>query len=102
MMKFVQGDIIKIRGFHGKLFLIVSKNAYIKATGMFHVCPMIDAPADTTHIRIEGKKNASGVVACEHVKIIDPERRICNKVDTARYADIMEVSDVLQGIFEYD
>ncbi len=102
MKKFEQGDIIKMNGFSGKLFVIVSKNAYIKATGMFHVCPLINSTPDTTHIAISGKKNTTGVVACEHVKIIDPDQRICNHVDQLPYSDIMEVSDVLQGIFEYD
>lgn len=41
MIEFYQGDIIKISGYKNK-FLIVSKNAFIKATNVFHVCPLLD------------------------------------------------------------
>jgi mRNA interferase MazF len=40
-MVFSQGDIIKIHGYKGK-FIIVSKNAFIKATNVFHVCPVFE------------------------------------------------------------
>lgn len=37
MNGFYQGEIIKITGFKKQLFVIVSKNSFIKATGIFHV-----------------------------------------------------------------
>ena len=40
-MEFYQGDIIRISGFKN-YFLIVSKNAFIKATNVFHICPVIE------------------------------------------------------------
>lgn len=103
MNDFFQGDIIKIAGFRKQLFVIVSKNAFIKATGIFHVCPVIqDVPAGPIHIPVIGKHGESGTVICEQIKAIDPKARGCNKVDVLAYGDIMNVSDTVQGIFEYD
>jgi mRNA interferase MazF len=103
MTELFQGDIIKINGFKKQLFVIVSKNAFIKATGLFHVCPMIQGiPAGPIHIQVKGKNGESGTVICEQIKAIDPMARGCNRVDLLAYEDIMNVSDAVQGIFEYD
>ncbi len=103
MSEFYQGDIIKIAGFKGQIFVIVSKNAFIKATGMLHVCPVIPGiQAGPLHIQVIGKRGEGGTVICEQIKAIDPGARGCNRVDSLTYEDILNVSDAVQGIFEYD
>ncbi len=103
MNEYYQGDIIKIAGFKKQLFVIVSKNAFIKATGIFHVCPLIKGMNEgPVHIPVSGKKGETGTVICEQVKAIDPGARECKKTDFLGYEDIMNVSDTIQGIFEYD
>ena len=103
MNEFYQGDLVKISGFKDLLFVIVSKNAFVKATGIFHVCPMIaGVPAGPIHIQVKGKNGKTGTVICEQIKAIDPKARKCNRVDHLTYEDIMNVSDAVQGIFEYD
>ena len=103
MTELCQGDIIKITGYKKQLFLIISKNAFIKATGMFHVCPMISGiKAGPLHIPVTGKMGSTGTVICEQIKAIDPSARGCNRVDLLRYEDTMNISDAVQGIFEYD
>lgn len=103
MNDFSQGDIIKITGFRNNLFLIVSKNAFIRATGVFHVCPVIkDIPEGPLHLPVTGMEETQGVVICEQLKMIDPVSRVCKKLDRISYGQIMNVSDALQGIFEYD
>ena len=42
------------------------------------------------------------IVACENIKLIDPETRYCMRIDRIPYDMIMNVSDILQGLFEYD
>ena len=69
MNDFSQGDIVKIVGFRSS-FLVVSKNAFIRAAHMFHV--------------------------------IDPDARGCRRIDRLSYGNLMNISDALQGIFEYD
>lgn len=102
MKEFYQGDIIKINGFKA-LFLITSKNAYIKNEKMFHVCPVVQTDLiNPLHIGINGKEGTEGTAICEEIKLIDPEARNCSKVDRINYGMIMYISDAIQGMFEYD
>lgn len=96
-----QGDIIKINGFR-HYFLVVSNNAFIKSTGVFHVCPIMDTNEGVLHIAVTGKNGSAGVVVCEQIKLIDPSVRSCMSVDRIEYAAIMNISDAIQGVFEYD
>lgn len=101
-MQFYQGDIIKISGQSGR-FLIVSKNAYIYAANLIHVCPIAKKCAEgPTHIRIEGYDGQKGFAVCNDIKLIDPEVRGCMKTDSISYDQIMNISDAIQGLFEYD
>jgi mRNA interferase MazF len=101
-MVFSQGDIIKIHGYKGK-FIIVSKNAFIKATNVFHVCPVFENfPEGPLHISVVGNGSMSGTVICEQIKLIDPAGRACSIVDNVAYPAIMNISDAIQGMFEYD
>ncbi|MGN0505133.1 MAG: AbrB/MazE/SpoVT family DNA-binding domain-containing protein [Lachnospiraceae bacterium] len=49
-----------------------------------------------------GKDKTTETAICEQVKLIDPSVRSCNRVDRLPYETIMNVSDAVQGIFEYD
>ena len=102
MRDFFKGDIIKTTGFKN-YFIIVSKNSFIQYTNVFHVCPMLeDYPAGPLHIPAEGKEGTKGTVICEQIKLIDPAARECSKIDHVPYETIMNISDAVQGIFEYD
>ena len=102
MIDFSQGDIIKIAGYKN-CFLVISKNSYIKATQTFHVCPILSGiPEGPLHIAICGRLKEKGIAVCEQLKLIDPFVRACVKEDTLPYSMIMDISDAVQGIFEYD
>jgi mRNA interferase MazF len=102
MMEFSQGDLIQVSGFKN-LFLIVSKNAFIRAVHMFHVCPVLKNVAEgPLHIPIKGINEYSGTVICEQLKLIDPSERACIRKDRLSYAATVNISDAIQGIFEYD
>jgi mRNA-degrading endonuclease toxin of MazEF toxin-antitoxin module len=102
MTDFSQGDILRIKGYKYN-FVITSNNAFIKATGVFHVCPLLENVEEgPLHIIVAGKKDTSGAVICEQIKLIDPAARACNRIDSLYYADILNVSDAIQGVFEYD
>ncbi len=101
MHKISQGDIIKIAGFSCR-FLVVSKDAFIEHIGMFHVCPILkDEKEGPLHISVSGKRE-EGTVLCEQIKMIDPGKRACNRIDKISYYQLMNVSDAVQEIFEYD
>ncbi len=103
MKGFCQGDIVKISSYGKELFVIVSKNAFIKAAGVFHVCLLREGiPEGPLHIRVSGKNNTSGTVICEQLKLIDPTVRTCSRIDRLPYEQLMDISDAVQGIFEYD
>ncbi len=103
MISMNQGDIIRISGYNRKLFVVVSKNAFNKATGVFHVCPLAaDIPEGPLHIPVSGVNSSSGTVLCEQIKLIDPSARGCSRIDHLSYHDTMNVSDAIQGVFEYD
>ena len=102
MMNFSQGDIIKISNLKDAM-LVVSKNEFIKKTGVFHVCPLLENYAEgPLHIKVRGVKATSGTAICEQLKLIDPSARNCKRIDRVPYHMIMNVSDAIQGIFEYD
>ena len=98
-----QGDIVRISGFGRMLFVVTSKNAFIKSTGVFHACPVIsDMPPGPLHISVKGKKGTAGTVICEQIKLIDPSVRGVSRTDRLEYGDIINISDAVQGIFDYD
>ena len=102
-MTYGQGDIIKINGFNNCHFVITSKNSFIRALGVFHVCPLIsEFPDGPLHISVTGKQGTKGTVICEQIKMIDQDVRAVNKTDSLKYQDIMNISDAIQGMFEYD
>ncbi len=103
MMDFNQGDIVNIEGFGRNTFVIISKNAFVKALKSFHVSPMLpNVPLGPLHISVKGKNGTKGTVICEQIKYIDPDSRAVKRVDALKYEDIMNISDAIQGIFEYD
>ena len=76
MMNFSQGDIIKISNLKDAM-LVVSKNEFIKKTGVFHVCPLLENYAEgPLHIKVRGVKDTSGTAICEQLKLIDPSARV--------------------------
>lgn len=102
MNSFSQGDIIKIEG-KKNLFLIVSSNTFINSTRVFHICPIENNISENTfHIKITGIENTSGVALCENVFLLIPNEKALIKVDSITYAQIMEISDLLQEFFVYD
>jgi mRNA-degrading endonuclease toxin of MazEF toxin-antitoxin module len=102
MTDLFQGDIININGFKDH-FLIISNNAFIRAANVFHVCPFLkDVAPGPLHIQSVGINGTSGTAICEQIKLIDPAARGCHRVDRLTYASVMDISDALQGIFEYD
>lgn len=102
MVELFQGDIIKISGFRS-LFLVVSNNAFIQATQVIHVCPVLQGVAPgPLHILVTGMNGTEGTIICEQIKLMDPVVRNCRRTDRLHYNSIMDISDALQGIFEYD
>ncbi len=102
MTDWSQGDPLKIDGFK-QPFLVLSKNAFIRNTGTFHVCPFLkNYPEGPLHIPAEGLHKTAGTAICEQLKLIDPSARNCRRIDRLPHAQMINISDAVQGIFEYD
>ena len=101
MRKYSQGDIIRIEGYKN-LFLIVSRNKLIEATQCFHVCPILEEISEgPLHIAVKGISGTTGTVLCEQIKLIDAAARSCMVRDCIAMADLINISDAIQGMFEY-
>lgn len=96
------GDIIRIGGKRNP-FVVVSSNVFNANASIFYVCPIVnDAMAGPFHVGVEGKNGTLGVAICENVLPINPDNMTIKYEDHIPYAQVIEISDILQGIFEYD
>ena len=87
-MEGIRGDII-----------VASKNRF-NQSGMIIGCPVVrDGEAGALHIPVH-TKDWDGVAICEQLKSIDISARGYGKVADVTLADVMEVTDAIQGIFD--
>jgi len=102
MFECSQGDIITVDG-RRDLFLVVSKDSFIQVMRQFHICPLLrNIPDGPTHINIHGINGTGGTAICESLKLLDPSSHHCTVRDRIPYAEKMDVSDAIQGFFEYE
>ena len=94
-----QGDILRID--HIKVpVLIVSKN-YFNQSGTIIGCPIIKGGTQSAlHICISTNK-VDGFVHCEKMTLFDMNIRRFQVVDRANLPDIINITDAIQGIFDY-
>lgn len=94
-----QGDIIKIEKIE-KPVLVTSKD-FFNQSGEIIGCPIfVDSSMSPLHIYIKTEQTA-GYVQCEKLKLLDLKVRGYKKVDRLPLADIMNITDAIQGIFDY-
>lgn len=84
MVKYTQGDIIKIdfnpqKGHEQAGFrpaVIVSNNIFNDKTGMALVCPITNTRNNfPLHIELTDELSTTGVIECEHVRSLDVNSR---------------------------
>ena len=94
-----QGDVIKLAGIPVPV-LVVSKD-FFNATGEVIGCPILKNGTDgPLHIYIETEKT-KGYVQCEKLKLLDLNVRGFSVRDRIAMADIINITDAIQGIFDY-
>ena len=94
-----QGDILSIEML-GEPVLVVSKNFFNSSESVI-ACPIVKtALEDPLHIVIS-VDDFTGSVLCEHMKLLDLRVRGFKKIATIKYADIINITDAIQGIFDY-
>ena len=99
MAKVEQGDLLNISGI--SFPVIVVSNDLFNSSGMAMICP-IQKQAVPGPLHIELKDcPVEGYVLCEYIKPVDLKARRFTKLSDTHYYDIMNISDAVMGIFDY-
>ena len=94
-----QGDLLNIEGIPHPV--IVVSNNYFNQTGKAVVCPILKkAMPGPLHIELK-ESPVEGFVLCEQVKYMDLASRRFYKLTETHYFDIMDISDAVASISEY-
>lgn len=94
-----QGDIIKIERI--KRPVLVTSKDFFNQTGEIIGCPIFqDNVASPLHIYIKTNET-EGYVQCEKLALLDLNIRGFSKKDRIPIADIINITDAIQGIFDY-
>ena len=94
-----QGDILKIENVRLPV-LVVSKD-FFNQTGEVIACPVYpDGEEGPLHIPVRADRT-EGLVQCEKLTLLDLNVRGWSRVDRISMADIINITDAIQGIFDY-
>ena len=99
MPPFEQGDLLKIDGILQPV--IVVSNHVFNRSGKAVVCPIVPSASESPlHIRLKDSA-VEGVVLCEQVRYLDLAARHFHKLTATHYFDIMDISDAVVSMIEY-
>ena len=94
-----QGDIVRIEKINYPV-LVVSKD-FFNSSGEIIGCPIINnSNPGPLHIWMLTEAN-EGYIQCEKLALLDLSIRGYQKVDSLPISEMINVSDAIQGIFEY-
>ena len=99
MVAIEQGDMLRVGGISYPV--IVVSNNFFNQSGKVIACPIVPSTIDgPLHIRLKDS-TVTGVVLCEQVKYLDLKARRFSKLTATHYFDIMDISDAVMGMFDY-
>ena len=94
-----QGDILRIEKI--KHPVLVASKDFFNTSGAIIGCPIIgNSNAGPLHIWMS-TENVEGYVQCEKLALLDLSVRGYKKVDRLPISEMINISDAIQGIFEY-
>lgn len=94
-----QGDIVKIERIKSPV-LVTSKD-FFNQTGEIVGCPIFqNNTTSPLHIEIR-TEHTVGYVQCEKLALLDLNVRGFLKTDSISMPDIINITDAIQGIFDY-
>ena len=94
-----QGDLLKIEGIQSPV--IVVSNNFFNQSGRVIVCPILKtAVPGPLHIPLTASA-VEGVVLCEQVRYLDLRARRWSKLTQTHDFDILDISDAVVSMFEY-
>ena len=99
MAQFEQGDLLKIDGIQQPV--IVVSNDVFNQSGKAIVCPIVQSAQEgPLHIKLKDS-SVQGVVLCEQVRYLDLAARRFHKLTATHYFDILDISDAVVSMIEY-
>ena len=94
-----QGDILKIEKI--KHPVLVASKDFFNTSGEIIGCPIIsNSNPGPIHIWMS-TENLEGYIQCEKLALLDLTIRGHKKIDRLPVSEMINVSDAIQGIFEY-
>ena len=94
-----QGDILRIEKLKNSV-LVASKD-YFNQTGEIIGCPIYpDGEPGPLRIKIS-TNDGDGYVHCEKLALLDLNSRRFSKTGSIVMPEIMDITDAIQGIFDY-
>lgn len=94
-----QGDLLKVDGVAHPV--IVVSNNFFNKSGKVIACPILKkAVPGPLHIPLSDSA-VDGFVLCEQVRYLDLTARHYAKLGQVHYFEIMDISDAVMGMFEY-
>ena len=94
-----QGDILKIENINMPV-LVVSTD-FFNQTEEIIGCPIYKLSTKSPlHIQVIAK-DIMGYVQCEKLTLLDLKKRGYIKLDRIKMNDIIDITDAIQGIFDY-
>ena len=93
-----QGDILKIDKIVHPV-LVASKD-FFNSSGEIIGCTIINSKPGPLHIWMS-TENTKGYIHCEKLALLDLSIRGYKKTDSLPISEMINVSDAIQGIFEY-
>ena len=95
-MEIQQGDVLKVEKIKDPVF-VASKNFSGEIIG----CPILGESTESPlHIYVEMDEN-KGYIQCEQMKMLDLRVRGYKIIDRVKMADVINVTDAIQSIFDY-
>ncbi len=99
MQKAEQGDILKVGGLQYPVMVV--SNDFFNESGKAIVCPIVKNTLEgPLHIKLKDCQ-VEGYVLCEQVRFVDLAGRRFSKMTESHYFDIMDISDAVMGMFDY-
>ncbi|MBR4442390.1 MAG: type II toxin-antitoxin system PemK/MazF family toxin [Clostridia bacterium] len=94
-----QGALLRVGGIQWPV--VVVSNDFFNTSGKVVVCPILeDAVEGPLHIRMTDAP-VEGFILCEQVRFVDLKARRFSRIGDLNYYTLMDVSDAVMGMFDY-
>ncbi|MBQ7146792.1 MAG: type II toxin-antitoxin system PemK/MazF family toxin [Lachnospiraceae bacterium] len=95
-----QGDILHVEGIKAPV-LVCSKD-FFNQSSMIVACPLLETGQEgPLHISVQTEQARTALVHCEKLALLDLSLRGWKKADRLPLSQFWEISDAIQGIFDY-